>query len=41
MLLPVITYIIVIAGFVIANLLLTGLEVALDGVMSSLGIQTP
>ena len=40
-LLPVITYVILIAGFVIASLLLTGLEVKIDAVLVSLGIQTP
>ena len=41
LLLPVVAYLILILGFVIAGLLLTGLEYAVDAVLTGLGIQSP
>jgi hypothetical protein len=40
-LLPVVAYLILIIGYVMAGVLLAGLEFAVDGVLASLGIQTP
>ena len=39
--LPVVAYLVLIGGYVIAGVLLAGLEFAVDGVLVSLGIQTP
>lgn len=40
-LLPLVAYVILVAGFVLAGVLLAGFEFAVDGVVASLGLQAP